>query len=71
MIMLSTYKHVFDPDSGACPQPDCIMQDVYKVMQACNKIYKAKSVFVPDLSGGCVADHFHTITTKKISNNHS
>ena len=67
---VSAYKHVFDPKSGVCPRPDRIVQDVHKVVHACNEIYKAKGVFVPGLAGGRVPGHRHTATKEKTSNNH-
>ena len=66
----SAYKRVFHPDTGVCPRPDRIIQDVHKVVHACKEIYKAKGVFVPGLAGGRVPGHRHTKTKEKTSNNH-
>ena len=65
----SAYKRIFDPETGVCPSPDRIVQDVHKVVHALKEIYKAKGVYVPGLAGGRVAGKRHTATKEKTSNN--
>ena len=65
----SAYKRIFDPETGVCPSPDRIVQDVHKVVHALKEIYKAKGVDMPGLAGGRVAGKRHTATKEKTSNN--
>ena len=65
----SAYKRIYHPDSGVCPRPDHIVQDVHKVVHVCKEIFRVKGVFVPGLAGGRVPGKRHTSTTKKASNN--
>ena len=62
----SAYKRVFDPNSGVCPRPDRIVQDVHKVLHALKEIFKARGVFVPGLADQ--RGHRHTKTSLKSGN---
>jgi hypothetical protein len=50
--------------TGMAPKPECIVQDVKKVMNALQVIFDAGGAYVPGLAGGSTPGGRHTATTE-------
>jgi hypothetical protein len=59
-----SYKCIFDPTTGVAPKSECILQDVNKAMHALQVIYEVEGVYMPGLTGRCMASRHHTATTE-------